>query len=367
MHPARKFPAVMAALVACLLLLPATSAAAVAPDRETVNESVVWVDVEWTGTVEVPFQDDTTEVYEAATVIQCTGWFVSDIGHVATAGHCLEADQSIVTRLYIDVIEDQDIGVEGLELEDLDWAYELDDPTAYVGQPSVVDGVLDDPTVAQIVAQQPFENGDNALLRIANLKGTAALAIADEQPEVGEEVVAIGFAGSVDDVTATDRQPPSHKSGSVSSLSTSTKGAPVTEIDAAVSGGMSGGPTINENGEVIGINSFGIVGESQPFNFVTDTESMRTFMEQNGVRLGAGVPVADESDADESDAQAASVPAPTAAVSDEGGVNWLVVVLVLVVLALVVAVAMMFFMMKRQRSAPAGAGSQHGPSDGQIP
>ena len=54
-------------------------------------------------------------------------------------------------------------------------------------------------------------------------------------------------------------------------------------MNADISGGMSGGPTVNANGEVIGVNSFTISGEEQAFNFITDTRDLNRFLQQNGV------------------------------------------------------------------------------------
>jgi hypothetical protein len=51
---------------------------------------------------------------------------------------------------------------------------------------------------------------------------------------------------------------------------------------------MSGGPTINLDSSVIGINSFGIVGETQPFNFVTTSQLMLELMHDKGVKNEIG-------------------------------------------------------------------------------
>jgi hypothetical protein len=58
------------------------------------------------------------------------------------------------------------------------------------------------------------------------------------------------------------------------SSSQNVEGAPFTEISSAMSGGMSGGPTVDSQGRVIGVNSFGPTGEEESFNFVTGTDSL---------------------------------------------------------------------------------------------
>ena len=255
-----------------------------------INRSIVWVDVEYTGVVTAVFPDGTVTEDPATVFMLCTGWFASDKGHVATAGHCLEEDELIGEAMLDSVMAGSGLTAEDLDVMGVRWTHRVDDKRARVGQPSGVEGGPlsgDEPIVAEIIGFQGFDDGDNGLLKIANMDGTPALPIAGERPEIGEEVTAIGFPGEVSAVTDVKRQSSSYKGGEVSSHGVSLNGAPITEIDASVSGGMSGGPTLNEAGEVIGMNSFKAVGESDTSNFVTDTETMRTFLEGEGVDLTA--------------------------------------------------------------------------------
>jgi hypothetical protein len=112
--------------------------------------------------------------------------------------------------------------------------------------------------------------GDIALLKIETKNEEApALMIAPEsEVTVGEQVVSVGYPASVDYVTDPTFDP-SFKDGSVSSIKTISKGLlTVYELSTAMSGGMSGGPTVDTAGQVVGVNSFGPAGEPQAFNFV---------------------------------------------------------------------------------------------------
>ncbi len=80
---------------------------------------------------------------------------------------------------------------------------------------------------------------------------------------------------------------PTNKSGKVSKKST-VEGSPVYEIDAAISEGMSGGPTVDLGGKVIGVNSFGPVGEPQAFNFVAPADGLATMLVGKGVKATLG-------------------------------------------------------------------------------
>lgn len=253
-----------------------------------IDKSVVSIATLYEGVVSGTTPDGTTtgEVPSSA-VFSCTGWFVSDVGHVASAGHCFEDSAGVSDAMVNNALTEAGLDPADPALEEVTWQYRVDATTAYVSQPSgIEDGPLsgDDPVLAQILEFQGFTDGDNALLRIANMKDTPALPVAQGQPEVGEEIVIVGFPGNVSSVTDVTRQPPSHKQGTVSSLSTSNRGVPQTEVDASTTEGMSGGPALNDEGAVIGITSSGFA-EGQSFNFITDTDTMRTFFDRNGVDI----------------------------------------------------------------------------------
>ena len=106
--------------------------------------------------------------------------------------------------------------------------------------------------------------------------------------EVGTEVVSVGYPATVDYV-ADPTFDPSFKDGSVSSKKTIGDGlVEVYEISAAVSPGMSGGPTVDLSGKVIGVNSFGIKGEPRAFNFVTPAKELEQLMADKGVENELG-------------------------------------------------------------------------------
>jgi putative serine protease PepD len=95
---------------------------------------------------------------------------------------------------------------------------------------------------------------DLALIKLVNAKGLTAATFADpESIAVGDPVVAVGYALALDGG-------PSVTSGIVSALNrtlTDSSGAlnALIQTDAAISSGNSGGPLINLNGQVVGINT----------------------------------------------------------------------------------------------------------------
>ena len=141
----------------------------------------------------------------------------------------------------------------------------------------------------QLVDYRPFEQGDVALLK-ADVTGTVPLPVTAADPTSGTSVTSVGFPGSVQSVVDASRVRASFKTGSVSSQQISDQGVPRTEINADLSGGMSGGPTVDSLGNVVGVNSSKINGD-QAFNFITDASDLHDWLTAKGVTLaGTNVP-----------------------------------------------------------------------------
>ena len=157
-----------------------------------------------------------------------------------------------------------------------------------------------DPIDAEILATDP--GNDLALLRVDGQDLTAATFADPESIRVGDEVVAVGFALNL----AGD---PSVTRGIVSAVNRtllSDDGAldGLIQTDAPISSGNSGGPLVNANGEVIGINtaviqgsfdvaaqnvSFAIsVGEALPVIEALRAEADGTAREEGYLGVGLG-------------------------------------------------------------------------------
>ena len=109
------------------------------------------------------------------------------------------------------------------------------------------------PITADVLATDP--GNDMALIKLRNTTGLVAATFADpESISVGDAVVAVGYALALDGG-------PSVTSGIISALNRTLQLDNETflnaliQTDAAISSGNSGGPLINMNGQVIGINT----------------------------------------------------------------------------------------------------------------
>lgn len=265
------------------------------------ESSVVFIGIEATGWV----HDGTgwlNDSYPYVLDMQCTGTIIDPAGYILTAAHCVDATdyrydfilegvlEWVVNGWHLDENGNEIISIEQLfDAAYFDWTVEGTDPGSPVDL--VVDVHLSETAAgmagtsvarARVLDLLPFDQGDVALLKI-EATGLPAMPLADDMPNVGAEIVAAGFPVSVDGVTDPNLHA-AYKDGRVSQHRTHGTGSvPVLEVSSAMSGGMSGGPTFNLSGEVVGVNSYGIVGESAAFNFVSPVQLVHELVSRNGL------------------------------------------------------------------------------------
>ena len=213
----------------------------------------------------------------------CTAFSVAEDGYLVTAGHCVDVSPSadlhtdLIEAAVAHAIEEQlytwDDGSPITQTELLDFAlvnWLVEGPTAG-SKPDVellVELQTEDRALPAILKElTPFDEGDTAVLKV-NATGLPVLELAPEEVPVGTEVTAVGFAGASDHVSDPSMSP-TYRGGEVTSNGRTRGGGalPVYEVSAAIAGGMSGGPTLDAQGRVIGVNSYGHPVE-QNFNFV---------------------------------------------------------------------------------------------------
>jgi serine protease Do len=364
-------PVLATALVASATLFAgaAPSSAATAPPSDpsasvapaSAEKSILLVGTTWSGDVLYPTTDGTWEWSGTVTAqTLCTGWFASTSGHIVTAGHCVDPQEGR-TAILTQFLAEND-ALEMLPQAEIDWKTDGGGEgkplgrTVEVIQPKAVDGaVITDATVAQVLNFEPFENGDLALLRVADLpEPTVPLATATTNPEIGANITSVGFPASVSKVVDGARIRASFKTGTVSSNQVGPNGVPGTEINADISPGMSGGPTVDAAGHVVGINSFTISGESKNFNFITNSDDLQTFLKSNNVELSIPQP---------SPQAVATTGTGTDPVKSTTGtttydISWLVLPVLIggaVVLVVLVAGLVLILVLRRRRSAARAA------------
>ena len=143
------------------------------------------------------------------------------------------------------------------------------------------------------------ESGKDVAVVKIDAKNLPTVTLGDSNPvQVGQPIHILGFPGVVMDHDFLDSRSAieaSVTSGNVSSLKRDARGAPVIQTDAAASWGNSGGPAINEQGEVVGMLTFISLtsDESQSvqgFNFLVPVNIVKEFARLAGVELNTASP-----------------------------------------------------------------------------
>ncbi|WP_308818636.1 trypsin-like peptidase domain-containing protein [Pseudonocardia alni] len=304
---------------------PALAAPAPPPTPEDLNAriepAIVLLEIAWSGYVLYDTADGQRWSDPLTTSVSCTGFFVSTTGHLATAGHCVDPDEG--RSLLIGHLLDQQVEQRLLTSAQASsispdaqqyWKVEGRNTgsaivrTITAVQPRAVPGsTLTDPQPAQMLAFEPAAEGDLGLLKIET-QNSVALPVASADPRSGAPLTSIGFPGTVRAVSDVNRTRASFISGTVASNQVTPEGVATTEINATINPGMSGGPTVDEIGNVLGVNSFYVRDNNgiQASNFVTDTTSLHDWLGAHGVTTlpPAAAPVED-------DASVVTLPVPT--------------------------------------------------------
>jgi S1-C subfamily serine protease len=302
----RAFVAGLAVAAASLFtFLPSAALAAdVTPEQQAsalARPAVVYLEVHWTGWVRDPsdgqyFNDgDPIEVTAA-----CTGFNLNPDGYLATAGHCVDPGPEGVSGMFISEVVDQlvEAGIDAspAELFEVGMAqWQVEGETAgsppdrqVFAQWGVAASGLTSGTAqpARVVDFRPVSQGDVALLKVEQHNLPALEVTPGSEVEIGSHLVAVGYPGSAEAVSDQTLEP-TNKDGTVSAKRTDG-GVPVYEVSAAATGGMSGGPAVDNNGKVIGLVSRGPAGETQAFNFITPSDTVREILSRNGVENKLG-------------------------------------------------------------------------------
>jgi S1-C subfamily serine protease len=277
-------------------------AASVERAAAIAEPSVVYIETYWHGYVNTGNAFGYLGPYDVA--MRGSGFIVSGDGSIATAGHMVDpgidgilptmmsyAVNDLVDRGVISETDAPSVygyGVSNWKVEG-EVAGSPPDRTVYVQHGAAVAGLKTGQAwPARVIEFKPLNEGDVALLKVEADNLPVLQVTQDRDVAIGTDVLSIGYPGSSDEVTDATYQP-TFKDGKVNSQKTRENGLlPVYETSAALSGGMSGGPTVDLNGNVVGVNSFTIDGETQAFNFLSPASLVREQLTRNNVDNALG-------------------------------------------------------------------------------
>lgn len=264
--------------------------------------SVVYIETHWSGYV---FDEDGILFNNREPITfgsRCTGFVVDPSGYIATAGHCVDhtvehgAGGTFLEIAVAEALRDGTYNTndpnELYEFAKLNWRVEGNAPGTradkqiFVQRGTATGGKTDGEALpARLVDYRGSEAGDVALLKVEKGDLPSIEVATGSEPGIGTSILSIGYPGATDQVTDTNLEP-TNKDGKISARKTVGTIA-YFETSAALSGGMSGGPTVDLDGRVLGVNSWKLIA-SDAFNYIAPASNLNEILSRNGVKNSLG-------------------------------------------------------------------------------
>src|SRR5262245_14645484 len=280
-------PALLAVLVA---LLPATGWASEVTIQEVflrAKPATALVVSEVAAAVTLRCPEGETKVAPAAFRETGTGWFVNPSGWLITNGHVVSAAHRPPTWLGDQLVKKAirpGCTVTNVALE----------PSISV---IISNGIRLPAKVAKYsppVAGEEMSGQDLALLRL-EAADMPTLSLGDSMAaKIGDRMHILGFPGVVlthELLNASSKVEASITNGAISGFKQDKAGQPVIQTDAPAAWGNSGGPAVDDRGQVLGVLTFVTLGAGeqdaivQGFNFVIPVQAVREFLKDTQVTL----------------------------------------------------------------------------------
>ncbi len=141
-----------------------------------------------------------------------------------------------------------------------------------------------------VVSGNQEDSGRDVAIIKVNIRNAPSLLMADSnQVQVQEDITAVGYpgVGDIPEERGIGYNQPSFTNGKVSARKY-MNGSLVLQVSAAITNGNSGGPVINNKGEVVGISTFAYTRQSG-FGFIVASNTIKDFLQQAGVQNDEGV------------------------------------------------------------------------------
>lgn len=244
-----------------------------------------------------------------------SGFFVSSNGYIVTAGHVIfcfthtDFTQDLRTK-YVLIGESFNVLINALEEEGYYFTpAEQEALLTYILTYSAlqdairlvyavlgeVKATLTDVQakgwVARVVSVSPYIERDLALLKVEGLTNCPVLTVGDsDKVMTGDNVYMFGFPGVVTfhpEMGPETLLAPSMTSGIISGKRFTNFQTPCFQTDAAITHGNSGGPGLNNEGEIIGVCSRGSVTEAGQevagFDFIIQSNVLKSLLTESNV------------------------------------------------------------------------------------
>ena len=220
-----------------------------------------------------------------------TGWFVASSGWLVTSGHVVALVREPSAQ------DEATLRASGVQAACGDGRTARNARTAIKPSISVIlpSGKRLSARVEKYsapVGSAAMSGRDLALLQV-DAKDLPMLPMGDStRVKIGDRVHVFGFPTVVmshELLNSAARVDASITSGTISGFKEDVNGQPVLQTDASAAGGDTGGPAVNDRGEVVGVLTFVSTGRDQNvvqgFNFIIPTNAVRDFVAGTGVAL----------------------------------------------------------------------------------
>jgi serine protease Do len=277
---------------------------------DVARPAVVWVRVHYDAWVTTHYPETIVPPNIPVQVdFGCTGFIVNPAGYVVTAGHCLDdgidgARGSAIQQVINGLVDagivsylDRDQLFKDVAVGNVRWRVEgniADTPpdrkvSVAVGAGNVrwrsnvkANGAVS----ARVEDFLKFDQGDVGLLKIEKTGLPSIKLLPSNDIQVGDELLSIGYpatgAEAVEDgepfgLTNRNGQINAERPKGPSNLT-------FYETSATLTPGMSGGPTVNLDGDVVGLASF----TDEDANFIVPSSIIQELLSRNGARNELG-------------------------------------------------------------------------------
>lgn len=288
-------------------------------DNNAIYSALVQLMIQQMG--EHAFYTGNTETQQVSTSAFGTGSFITPDGYLITNAHVVESDEdqlyysfavsnlqslaSEVVTAYIEefrrqgyqMTQDEVDGLynamysllsKSMKITNLQTSFECIQGNVQPGSDVSIKGVMADVRKVGV----PASSKDVAILKVNGSNFPTVTLGDDTEIRTGDTIFVYGYPGVATTSGVVDKtqamQEPTMTQGIVSARKLWEDGGNIIQYDAATSGGNSGGPVFNAEGEVIGIHTFGLNdpntgGRMTGYAFCVPISTVKTYLNELNV------------------------------------------------------------------------------------
>jgi serine protease Do len=249
---------------------------------EDVKPSVVRVVVGCKAQVYSPING---KIYDLETITgHGSGFFVNPNGYIATNTHVIETEdcQRIFQKDLTAKLEADGQTLENVEAQ-LKWIETKPIQLVYLpNQEQLSFQIINSGAIAG-------EGKDVSIIKVNLINAPTLRLTESNQVKLLDSVTVVGYPGVVENLSLFNNESfyeASFTRGQVSAQKNLKDGTPVIQITAPVPNGNSGGPVLNDEGEVIGLVTF---GPNDDFTFIFTSNTIQEFLDSANIKNQQGL------------------------------------------------------------------------------